>query len=418
MLRFLAKLVGQRKRVLSTREEIIAHIKRTDLTAPPASMSAEEMQALIAKRKFRVEELSPVPEKELAYERPLSSSDSPKNVAFGMSERDRNFWFNLVIGCSGPDSTSQTVVGSNGFRSRNAAKLAYAMADVKRLRNLVSGHVTMAPDRVFPRGYRLTAGNFHETLYLTEATSSDLDGAFAALRSFFEKNEDDPEWDGGQVNFFFAGHGANRHAALPIDRGGLCLKDTVIGAQEMQHKLMNTLPRSVRQKWYGLSFPGNCRIDMYLDCCYSGQFVAAFVGRLLEDCKGLVPGKFWCSSMPFQKSFEIDAMQHGVFTSHFLSGNSSKEPLTFPRSVFPAGNPSLKAGDVGKNTGNQQSPFVLDFSNFSPETDFFLTIPGAVGTNAVLREVPLPSDVLGAGFARWLPDYLEAVYRKNWSKAI
>ena len=207
------------KRTPSTREEMVSHMKRSGTSTPPASISDEEMQAWISGGRFRVEELMPLPDKDLIYERPPSGHDGPKNVVLGMSERERNFWFNLVVGCSGPDSVSRTVMPSNGFRSRNAAKLVYAMADVKRLRDLVSGQITMAPELVFRVGCRVTAGNLHETVYLSDASSSDLDGGVAALRSFFEKNEDDPEWDGGQVNIFFAGHGANRATDPPSTVG-------------------------------------------------------------------------------------------------------------------------------------------------------------------------------------------------------
>jgi len=172
----------------------------------------------------------------------------------------------------------------------------------------------------------------------------------------------------------------------------------------------------VRKKWYGLSSPGNCRVDMYLDCCYSGQFAAAFVARLLEDCKGVVPGRFWCSSMPFQESFEIDELQQGVFTSHFLSDHSTNDESTFSRNIFPSGKSSLKTGDVGRHTGNQQNPFVLDFTNFSSESPFSITIPGAVRAAAALREVPLTGKELGTGFALWLTNYLKVVYRNNWSR--
>jgi hypothetical protein len=132
-----------RKKIRSTREETIAETKPPRSLEPPASMSAEEMQAWVAREPFAFEELNSVPDKELQYERPTSSKDGPKNVSFGMTERERNFWFNLVVGCSGPDSVSKTVVPGNGFRSRNAAKLAYAEADVKRLRSFVCGHIIM-----------------------------------------------------------------------------------------------------------------------------------------------------------------------------------------------------------------------------------------------------------------------------------
>jgi hypothetical protein len=50
-----------------------------------------------------------------------------------------------------------------------------------------------------------------------------------------------PEWDGGQVNCFFAGHGTNNHTERPINSGGLFLKDRVIRPKDLQDKLTSVL---------------------------------------------------------------------------------------------------------------------------------------------------------------------------------
>jgi len=107
------------------------------------------------------------------------------------------------------------------------------------------------------------------------------------------------------------------------------------------------------------TLPGNCRVDMYLDCCHSGQFVASFIGKILNTCKGLVPGRFWCSSMPFQESFECPALKQGVFTHSFLSDYSTKK-RSFFSSLFRRRNPSLQYGDVGRRTRSRQNPFLID----------------------------------------------------------
>jgi hypothetical protein len=398
----------------STRAEILARMKTSKSIPPPASMSNEEMQALLRSGTFRAEPLKQLPrdDDEIIFERPPSAEDSPRHMAVGMSEKDRNFWFNLVIGCSGPDSTSKTVLPSNRFRSRNAATLAYAMSDVVRLRDFVNRYPMTGPDQVFPLGWRPFAGTFSENIILREATSADLDDAFNVMRSFFERNKDDPEMDGGQVNIFFAGHGVNMANEHYIDRGGLCLKDKVITTQDVQERLIGTLTDSMLKNWYGLSDPGNCRVDMYLDCCYSGQFVASFIGKILYTCKGLVPGRFWCSSMPFQESFESPEFQQGVFTYYFLSDYSTKK-RSFFSSLFRGRTPSLRHGDVGRRTRSRQNPFLIDFSAGDGP---LLTIPGALWTRKVMESIPITDDVYNGGdaFARWLTDYLQAVHQANW----
>jgi hypothetical protein len=395
----------------STRAEILAQTSIAQ--RPPTNMSKKEMQELLGSGIFRVELPKQLPrDDEVVLERPPSAADSPRHMGFGMSEKDRNFWFNLVIGCSGPDSTSKSVLSSNGFRSRDAAILAYAMSDVVRLRDFVNRYPMTEPDQVFSLGWRPFAGTFSESTILREATSADLDDAFEVMRIFFERNKYDPEMDGGQVNIFFAGHGVNMLNVHHIDRGGLCLKDKVITTQDLQERLIGTLTESTLKNWYGLSGPGNCRVDMYLDCCHSGQFVASFIGKILYACKGLVPGRFWCSSMPFQVSFESDELKNGVFTHHFLSDYSTKK-RSFFSSLFRGRTPSLRYGDVGRTTGARQNPFLIDFSAGDGPR---ITIPGALWTAKVLKSIPISDDVYDGGdaFARWLTDYLQAVHQANW----
>lgn len=390
----------------STRQQILDHLKLIGHQRPPYSMSNDEMEALLASGKGRVEELRPAPRRDLVRERPPTEIDSPKDVEFGMSLQDRNFWFNIVVGCSGPDATPGTVIRSNGFRSRNAAKLEYAMADVERLHDFVKNPFS-DPELIMPVGYRACAGTFAEIIYLREPGSSDLQRAFQAFRSFVERNEGDPEWMGGQLNFFFAGHGTNDRSKDPLDCGGLWLKDKVVDTRDLHEQLLLALPTSARDQWHGFSQPGNCRVDMYLDCCYSGQLVAAFVGRLLKERKGLVPGKFWCSSMPLQESFESDEQRHGVFTAYFLNDYSSRKRRDFA--------PSVKSGDVGRATDNRQNPFLIDFTSDRPPLPI---VPGAVGINWIAEnELPLTEDTFnGANFSVWLAEFLCAVHTKNWGR--
>jgi len=169
------------------------------------------------------------------------------------------------------------------------------MADVGRLHDFVNGLPILNTEIVFPLGDRPVAGTFAETICLQEPASGDLAKAFTKMASFFARNEDDREWCGGQVNVFFAGHGVDRRDEMPLSRGGLVLKDQLLEPKELQQKLMNALPASCLEQWYDGSF-GNCRVDLYLDCCYSGQFAGAFLGRLMSERRGLVPGKVWCST--------------------------------------------------------------------------------------------------------------------------
>jgi hypothetical protein len=394
----------------STRAQILAKLKNSIAKRPPDEMSDEEMQELLKSGQGRAGPADLAGDEEyLLLDRLRPDVNSPSVVNIGLSGKSRNFWFGLVIGCSGPDSTSRTVLSSRGLQSRNAAKLAYAIADVQTLRDFAKQPFT-DPERVFPKGFRAFAGTFAEGAFLSEATSADLDRALSDMRSFFERNEDDPEWMGGQVNIFFAGHGADNKGESVTNRGGLFLKDTVVTPKDLQDKLMSTLPKSVLEEWKGPTTYGNCRVDMYLDCCYSAQFVAAFIGRLFNNRKGLVPGKFWCSSMPFQQSFESDRFQHGVFTSYLMSDYTTKRQRGFLAALFQSRSPSLRKGDVGKHTDNQQNPLLIDFSS---DLNMKITIPGAVETRVTQKDVPMRDDQNGDHLALWLNDYLQVIYNKN-----
>jgi hypothetical protein len=154
---------------------------------------------------------------------------------------------------------------------------------------------------------------------------------------------------------------------------------------------------------------------MYLDCCYSAQFVTAFIGSLFNHRKGMVPGKFWCSSMPFQESFESDKVQHGVFTSYFMGDYTRKKHRGLLPGFLQAKNPSLSAGDVGKHTGNRQNPMLIDFSG---DQDINITIPGAVPETLTdaQKDVPMANIRNGDDFAQWFNTYLQVVYNKNWRR--
>jgi hypothetical protein len=371
-------------------------------------MTEEEMEELMRSGQFRVVQGDLAPDE--GHVVLPAQAEGGSALSIGLSTKSRNFWFDVVIGCSGPDSTSRAVLSSRGFQSRNAAKLEYAIADVQTLRKFAKQPFT-DPERVIPRCYRAFAGTFAEGAFLSEASSADLDHAIAEMRSFFERNEDDPEWMGGQVNIFFAGHGDDRKEERVTNRGGLCLRNTTVTPEDLQNRLMSTLPKNVQQKWNGPATYGNCRVDMYLDCCYSAQFAIAFVGRLLNTRTGLVPGKFWCSSMPFQQSFESPAFRHGVFTYYLMSDYSQKKRRSFPASLFEAKSPSLRTGDVGKHTRNEQNPLVIDFTG---DRNPGITIPGAIETRVTPNEVPVRDVKNGDNMALWLNDYLQAVYDKNW----
>jgi len=268
------------------------------------------------------------------------------------------------------------------------------------------------PERIFPKGSRAFAGTFAEGIFRSEAKSADLDRGLTETRSFFERNEDDPEWMGGQVNIFFAGHGANNNAASAANWGALFLKDTVITPEDLQKRLVSTLPKSVLQHWHDPTKYGNCRVDMYLDCCYSAQFVAAFIGRLFNDRNGLVPGKFWCSSMPFQESFEIDKVEQGLFTYYLMVEYTMKRRPGWLRALLQRREPSLWGGHVGRHTENRQNPVLIDFADVQ---DINIAIPGADPQDRYRDSQRCADESIqrGGDLALWFNEYLQVVYKEN-----
>jgi hypothetical protein len=354
--------------------------------------------------------LKPVPGKPM-HEFPATAADNQRYLKLRMAPSDRSFWFNLVIGCSGPDAGAAGDTSGSRLRSRSTAKLEYALADVSRLNDFANGVPVVSPPNIFfARGGRPLPGTFAETIYACEPDARDLERCFEALSSFFEKNLEDDEWDGGQVNLFFAGHGIDTPSGPYLDRGGLVLNDHLLGAADLR-KMLTALPGSSDGRWRAVGAFGNCRVDMFLDCCFAGQFAAALLGRTTRDESGLFLGKTWCSSMPFQCAFEDDRLRHGVFSAYFLNEYSTRKAFRLLPTALQPSKPILR--DVGTRTGHRQNPWLIDLH----EGEVSITIPGAVGTRGTAETVPFDEKMFydGEAFARWVTEYLHAVHRDNWA---
>jgi len=116
--------------------------------------------------------------------------------------------------------------------------------------------------------------------------------------------------------------------------------------------------------------------------------------------------------MPFQESFEIDKVEHGLFTYYLMAEYTMKRRPGWLRTLLQRREPSLWGGHVGRHTENRQNPVLIDFAD---EQDINIAIPGAdqKTVTETLRDVPMKSIQRGDDLALWFNEYLQVVYKKN-----
>ncbi|MFM2479712.1 hypothetical protein [Celerinatantimonas sp. MCCC 1A17872] len=329
-----------------------------------------------------------------------SLSHKPYRQSLIMSEGDKNFWFNIVVGCSGPLLNKSKT--KKDHISKKYAQLDSALSDAIKLHELINAYPVISPEIIFPKGVRCAPGSFAETVILKEPTKATLVSAINKFSAFIDKNKYDPEWMGGQLNFIFSGHGLDPEDRKKSNMSGLLLKDGVLTAKEFYDLVSDAVPKDAESDVI-LNNHGKCRLDVFLDCCYSGLFTSNIFGFFLDNPKNVIPGKLWASSMPFQQSYEQNSS--GLFTRAYLSDESRKLNLS---DLFSSEKLSLADGGVGVETKHNQNPFIIDFSMLN----FSMTIPGAVGTTRIMNEYsPIEEKTFtnSVNFLAWITCYLRNI---------
>ena len=192
----------------------------------------------------------------------------------------------ISISCSGPGTgtSKQGPVGRR--RTREGADLKFTNADGAFFReHLYKG----AENPHAERGY----------VHLVDPSADEIESAFGRVRDFLADagNHEDSREVGVGIGYF--GHGEP-------DTGAWVLPNGVFSATDLTELLCKYLP----EKDFGRR-----SVDLFLDSCFSGAFLAEFLAAQSHpDYQGVHVYDAFAATMPDEEAWEIDDLGHGAFT--------------------------------------------------------------------------------------------------------
>lgn len=221
-------------------------------------------------------------------------------VNFG---EQRNYKVTISISCSGPQSGKVKPSKLKILRKREAADLDFTTNDADWM-------------------YRWNKKQFNKKAYdsgrkekhirLVNPTLEELKKAFIAAGQYLKSYKNRKDWNGGEILIIYAGHGLEGDGALYIS--GLPLT-----AKEMINQIVTNLPLTNKK----------CRIDVMLDSCYSGAFIAYFLFEAHQFEDKIFPFELFGSCLYDETSLESHEWQHGILT-HAFQQNQVANPFEEP----------------------------------------------------------------------------------------
>lgn len=302
------------------------------------------------------------------------------------SESDHLFWATITIACGEPnqEKTQEHLTVAKKFGT-----LAKARNDLDAFYEYYRPMMLGDPRTVaVVPGLGKSPGFFATTIALDNPTVEDLRRAIQSLQEWIEVNQEDPEYTSFQLNFCFSGHGY----LAADDHTGIVLADDRLDAYDLTSFLLSSIPEREIS-------PGNSRLDLYLDCCYSSAVARSVVRTLrteqLPDLNRsyLDIGQVYCSSLDDEESFERNDIYHSLFTFAFLNECSRR---------IPEGASKLNIGlrDICWLSNSMQHPLLLDFTvpqglNWKfPALYYLKHSPNELIRTMALQFPPVNSDLL------------------------
>ena len=208
----------------------------------------------------------------------------------------------IVIASRGPSEavTIQTKFGE--IRSRSGASLAWTANDAECVQKIWK----RAEDDCLPE-------NLHKLLI-----DPSLKQVEDAIKDVSVKILTDYDGNIG-LDFFFAGHGEQYSGDLVL-RGGL---------------LSPTRLLKIQADEVGVNGGGERTIGVWLDSCHSGAFLIRLAIEAYEQFEGFRLDEGLASCLPNEQCFEMDILEHGVFTYTRLNpGNASVDRDRFNQAIL------------------------------------------------------------------------------------
>ncbi|WP_109438250.1 caspase family protein [Aquimarina sp. AU119] len=209
---------------------------------------------------------------------------------------DRKYSANLIISCSGNQTSEIFNTPYGEARSRNGAKLKYVQND------------SNAIQKVWNKHSRIKNG----TIILSEPTKQEV------LNSINYLNEVLSEYPQNQtgIDLFFAGHGDTN--------GDLVLTDESISAKEILDCMSEPLVSDI----------GDRGISVFLDCCHSGGFLINLVIEVENKEMNIRLYDAKISSLYNERSYELSFLESGVLTFTYCNyGNEYVKPGELSKAI-------------------------------------------------------------------------------------
>ena len=252
----------------------------------------------------------------------------------------------IIIASSGPDEPEQRETRFGRIRSRSGARLEHTVRDARRVHTLWSRAEPDVPDEL----RRLL---IDPTVREAERALRDVSaGILAAYPN-----------DIG-LDLFFAGHGEE-------DTGNLVLKDGTLSP----YRLLELQAGDVGHD------RGGQTIGVWLDSCYSGTFLLRLALEAFEAGFRLDEGLASC--LPDEMCFEMDTLEHGVFTyTRLHPGNANVDQERFKQAILDNDSNELAKGLQGLvGMTSNPSAFLTEGEQFSMSlTKHFISVDGDFAT--------------------------------------
>jgi hypothetical protein len=208
----------------------------------------------------------------------------------------------LTVASSGGDEFEKVNTIFGQMRSRSGAKLKYTLNDVQSLKkHMPTFGANVKGDLIH---YELTEPSKLELISTIKEITSLL-GSSEAKRG--EKKV---------FNIIYAGHGQTTD-------GSWMLGNETFSGQEL-HKIISETYEANNFKLH---------IDLILDSCYSSRFLIDFMVSSQEH-EFVYPFDCVVSSLPDEKSWEMDFLKHGAMSFHLTNnGNSYVDSAELARAI-------------------------------------------------------------------------------------
>ena len=196
-----------------------------------------------------------------------------------MPKPDSNFQASIVIACEG-SLDGEVRSGPAGIRrSRDGAKLDHVLSDAQ----------------YWAQKFRKAVPQQHVVL-LENPTRAEVVAAIAEAGDFLRHYRGKPEWNGGQINFAFAGHGA--------EGGELVLADAKFSPDEIAETIVEcTWTRDQT----------SLRLAVILDSCFSGKTLSKLILHRFHSTQYLLIDGF-AAALHDEVAWELEALGHGALT--------------------------------------------------------------------------------------------------------